>query len=136
MKFKYQKVNLFHPFSKKPYILRPLIPVSLKSRKSIIRYEAQLDCGADFCIFPLEIANKLGINLDKNRKIYFSGIGSEPLEGFIANIILGIGDVELKTKIVFSSVGSKALLGQYGFFDKFIVKFDLQKEEFEIKSII
>lgn len=134
MKFKYRQVNLSHPFSRKSFILRPIIAVSLKSEKSVIRYEALLDSGADFSIFPVEIADKLGINLNKDKKIYFSGIGDEPMEGIISKIVLEIDNVEINTKVVFSSVNSKALLGQYGFFDKFIVKFDLVKEEIEIKS--
>lgn len=134
MKFKYQKVSLSDPFSSKSFILRPMIPVSLRFGKSVVRYEALLDSGADFSIFPLEIAKKLGINLTKNRKIYFSGFNEEAIEGIISKIVLEIGGVKIDTQVVFSGVSSKALLGQYGFFDKFIVKFDLKKEEIEIKS--
>lgn len=136
MKFKYQKVNLPHPFSQESFILRPIIAISLRFNKSVIRYEALLDSGADFSIFPIEIAKKLGINLNKSKKIYFSGIDGEPMEGFISKIILEVSDVKYDTKIVFSNLGGKAILGQLGFFDKFIVNFDLIKEEIELKERI
>lgn len=132
MKFKYQKVYLPHPFSKTSFILRPIIPVSLKSDKFAVRYEALLDTGADISIFPAELATKLGIDLNKNRKIYYSGFGDEAFEGVISKIILEIGDTRIDTKVVFSNAGNNALLGQYGFFDKFTVKFDLEGEEIEI----
>lgn len=134
MKLKYRQINLFSPFDKKQKLLRPIIPVSIKYEKQSIHYEALIDSGADFCIFPQAIAQKLGINLKKAKKIYFTGAGGEPILGMIENSVLQIGDLTLKTKIVFADLsGNVALLGQYGFFDKFIVKFDLQKEDLELK---
>lgn len=48
-----------------------------------------------------------------------------------------VGEVTNNTKIVFADLSDKkALLGQYGFFDRFAVKFNLKREEIEIKSII
>lgn len=93
-----------------------------------------LDSSADFSIFSTEIAAKLGINLNKNKKIYFSGVNGEAIEGTICRIILEIGKASFNTNIIFSNIGTHALLGQYGFFDFFIVKFDLKKEEIELKE--
>lgn len=81
MKFKYRKTSISSPFSERKTLVRPIIPISLKSGERSLRYEALIDSGAD-------LADQTGI------------------------------------------------LGQYGFFDKFIVKFDLRKEDIEIKGRI
>lgn len=135
MKFKYRKINLKDPFSNKKYLLRPIIPVSLQFKDKSIHYEALIDTGADFCIFPIELANTLGINLNLDRIIYFSGIGGQPLKGFITDVILRVGEINISTKIVFAESGSTRVLGQRGFFDHFDVKLSYQKQEIEIMPL-
>lgn len=133
MLFRYRKLNLTSPFSNRKYLLRPIIPVSLTYKKCSIRYEALIDSGADFCIFPIEIAQKLNIRLDKKQSIYFSGLGKEVIRGYKSNIIITIGEIDCKTKIVFADMANKSgILGQNGFFDLFKVKFDLEQEEIEV----
>lgn len=135
MKFKYRKINLHHPFSRKTYILRPIIPVSISSKLASIRYEALIDSGSDFNIFPMEIAQKLSIDLKNSKRIHFSGIENSSKEGYVDNILLGVGNENLKTNVVFADLPSASgILGQNGFFDLFIVKFDLTKEEMEIRT--
>ena len=134
MRFKYRRINLFHPFSRKKYILRPIIPISLSTKSASIRYETLIDSGSDFNIFPTEIAEKLGIDLKNKRRIHFSGVEDILIEGFIATVFLGINHKNHKTNIVFADLQSAAgILGQNGFFDIFSVKFDLTKEGIEIK---
>lgn len=134
MKFKYRKINISHPFSRKKYILRPIIPVSVSFKQSSIRYEALIDSGSDFCIFPLEIALKLNVDLNHSKRIHFSGIEDSSVEGHIASILLDVYDVHVKTNVVFADLSSASgILGQNGFFDLFIVKFDLKKEIIELK---
>lgn len=130
MRFPYRKINLKHPFSSKEFILRPIIPVSLKYRDQSLRYEALIDSGADFNIFPLEIAEKLEVRLKDANKITFEGIGGNIVEGVKADVVLGLGSHSISTKVVFAPVGN-GVLGQYGFFDLFIVNFDLKKKEIE-----
>ncbi len=132
MKFPYRKINLKHPFSSKQFILRPIIPVSLKYHDKSLRYEALIDSGADFNIFPLEIAHSLGIKFKSNRKLSFSGIGCNPITGQIAEISLEVGKKAILTKVVFAEVGN-GILGQYGFFDILPVKFDLRNKEIIIE---
>lgn len=108
--------------------------MSLKYKQRSIHYEALIDSGADFCIFPIEIAQKLGMNLNNTRKIYFTGASGDLVRGLVGKIALQIGEITLKTKVIFADLYNKsALLGQYEFFNKFIVKFDLQEEEIEVK---
>lgn len=133
MKFKYRQTILFAPFSKKQKLLRPIIPASLNYKAQSVYYEALIDSGADFCIFPIEIAKKLGINLKKANKIYFAGATGEPVSGLREKVLLQIGSISLKTEVVFADLSDKAaLLGQYGFFDQCKVVLDLNKNEIEI----
>lgn len=109
--------------------------MSLKYRQRSIHYEALIDSGADFCIFPIEIAQKLGMNLNNTKSIYFAGASGDLVLGLVGKIALQIGEITFKTKIIFADLYNKsALLGQYGFFDKFKVKFDLKKAEIEIED--
>ena len=133
MKFPYRKINLKHPFSTKPFILRPIIPISLRNNNESLRYEALIDSGADFNILPIEIADKLRMHLKTSHKISFTGIGGNTVNGFKADIVLEIGKEKVQTKTVFAPVGN-GILGQYGFFDNFAVKFDLKNKEIEINS--
>lgn len=135
MKFKYRKINLKDPFSTKKYILRPIIPVSLQYKEKSIHYEALIDTGADFCIFPIELAGILGIEFKKDATIYFSGVGAEPMKGYIADVLLTIGKEGMSTQVVFAEICSIRILGQRGFFDQFDVKLSYQKKTIEIDKI-
>lgn len=136
MKFKYRRLNLKDPFSSKSYILRPVIPISLKGTNKVIRYEALIDTGADFCIFPLGIAKTLNVNLNKDKSLIFSGIDGEPIIGFIADVNLGFGKIYVLTKVVFAETANVVgVLGQRGFFDHFDVRLSYQKQSIEIEPI-
>jgi len=135
VKFKYRKINLKDPFSDKKYILRPIIPVSLRYKDKSIHYEALMDTGADFCIFSTELASALGIKLDPRRMICFSGVGEQPSKGFISNVILRVGEINISTEIVFAESGNTRILGQLGFFDHFDVKLSYQKQTIEVGPI-
>ncbi len=131
MKFPYRKINLKHPFSSKPFILRPIIQVSLRYKNQSLRYEALIDSGADLNIFPDEIAERLGIPLKNANKISFTGIEGKAIWGFKSDIELEVGNVKVKSKAVFAPVGG-GVLGQYGFFDTGQINFDLKSKEIEI----
>jgi len=135
VKFKYRKTSIASPFSKRKILVRPIIPISLRSGGKSLRYEALIDSGADFSIFPTEIAKKLEVNLKKAKKIYFSSATGNLVQGILSKIKLDIGEEAFETSIVFADLAEQTgILGQYGFFDKFIIKFDLRKEEIEIKE--
>lgn len=133
MKFPYRKINLKHPFSSKDFILRPIIPVSIQYNNRNVRYEALIDSGADFNIFPLEIANKLGIKFKKASTIDFAGIGGNMIQGFISDVLIELGNTAFATKAVFAEVGN-GVLGEYGLFDLCKLKFDLKSKIIEIET--
>lgn len=134
MKFKYRKINLASPFSRK-LIARPIIPISIIYADRRIHYEALIDSGADFTILPMGLAEILDIDPSGSKKISFSGVDGGVLQGIIAKVDLEIAGITFQTDIVFAQIsGAIGILGQLGFFDKFIIKFDLQNKEIEIKE--
>jgi hypothetical protein len=69
MRFKYSQ----YPTPDGKNIYRPSVPIVLKNGSSFILVEAVIDSGADFTIFPIEIAGVLNLKLDKNSKKTSSG---------------------------------------------------------------
>ena len=139
MKFRYSKV----PLSEKSgffggSILKPIIPISIKIKNNTIRYAALVDSGADFCIFDGEIGEYLGLDVRTGQKETFGGIQpSSPSEAFLHDISINIGGWDYTTTVGFShdiSQHGYGILGQKGFFDIFVVNFDLAKEEIELKE--
>ncbi|MDP3974256.1 MAG: retropepsin-like aspartic protease [Candidatus Daviesbacteria bacterium] len=132
MKFPYRKINLQNPFNSKDFILRPIIPFSIKYNDRSLRFEALIDSGADFNIFPFEIAKKLRINLKKSDELTFVGVGGNFIDGIKADVILEMGSEKIKTKVVFAPIDN-GILGQYGFFDLCKINFNLKKKIIEIE---
>ena len=132
MKFPYRKINLQNPFNSKSFILRPIIPFSIRYKDKALRFEALIDSGADFNIFPIEIAKKLGITLKNDDRLSFVGVGGNIIDGMKAEVMLEIGSREIKTKVVFAPVDN-GILGQYGFFDLYQVNFNLKRKIIEIE---
>lgn len=70
---------IFHYFEITPKIVRPIIPIILKSQTKLMLYSALVDSGADYSIFSLDIADALGIKLQLKDKVKFIGVGRESM---------------------------------------------------------
>lgn len=139
MKFRYSKFQLTEPsdfFGR--HILKPVIPVRLLYNNNSIDYSALIDSGADFCIFDAEIGEYLGIEIRSGAREFFGGIQEKAAaEVFLHQVSLNIGGWDYKTVVGFSYDIAKhgfGILGEKGFFDIFIVKFDYSKGEIELKG--
>lgn len=139
MKFKYLKFYL--PQKSKFFgnaIIKPIIPINIFYKDKSLKYGALIDSGADFCIFDAEIGEYLGLSIQLGDKEIFGGIQEKGgATAFLHEITLDIGGWDYKTIIGFSYDIAKhgfGILGQKGFFDIFIVKFDLVKEHIELKE--
>jgi len=128
MKFRYKKYG--------PGVLRPVIPIEVIHNGLEIPYEVLVDSGADICIFDAHIAEILGIDVIKGERKAVSGLTGFPEFYYLHNISIKVGGLEYKAEVGFMSMRGNAygIVGQKGFFNKFIVKFDLKKEDIEIKS--
>lgn len=127
MKFKYKAFGAD--------ILRPVIPVEIEYNNLLTPYEVLIDSGADICIFNSQIAEVLGIDLLKGIKLQVSGIVGFPENIYIHTLHIKIGGKNHKIDVGFMKMSntSYGVVGQKGFFDKFVVKFDLIKKEIELR---
>lgn len=105
---------------------RPIIPVQLCLGERAINTPALIDSGADFNLFHIGIADSLGIKLNKEKPIIFSGVGNKrlSLEGYMSVVTLKIFNkgesITFETPIIFTEQlpeNGIALLGEIGFFD-------------------
>lgn len=138
MKFPYRKLPLLqHSNFFGTSILKPIIPIKIVVKDKLLKYATLIDSGADFCIFHAEAGEYLGLDIKSGTKEKFGGIQERGgAEAFLHDVSIEIGGWSYKSRIGFSYDIAKygfGILGQKGFFDIFIVKFDLQKEEIELK---
>ena len=119
-------------------ILKPIIPIKISHKTTAVKYAVLIDSGADFCIFDAKIGEYLGLAIKSGIRETFGGIQEAGgAEAFLHEITINIGGWDYKTTIGFSyDIASHGfgILGQKGFFDIFVVKFDLLKKEIELKS--
>ncbi len=83
MKFKYKKYQAG--------ILRPVIPVEISYNNRSVAYEALVDSGADFCIFPAEIGELFGIDIFSGEPGKVGGIVGVPEVYYIHPVIIKVG---------------------------------------------
>lgn len=139
MKFKYFKFPLGNRsglFGSS--ILKPIIPIELNYGSKTVSYAALIDSGADFCLFDAGVAELLGLDVQKGKIEKFGGIqAANPATAFVHELTMSIGGWKHKVPVGFSydiAPHGYGILGQRGFFDIFVVKFDLAKEEIELKE--
>ncbi len=141
MEFPYKKI----PLNKESLffgqiISKPIIPVTISANGREVRYAALIDSGADFNIFDGAIGDYLGLDVRKGQKENFGGIQAGcKAEAFLHRVTLSVGGWDYKTTVGFSYDIAKyghGVLGQKGFFNIFMVKFDYQKEKIELKEIL
>ena len=130
MKFPYKRYHIT--------FRRPVIPVVICYGTRELQYEALVDSGADVSLFDWEIANALGIKTTGGTPYEVLGVGGGISVYYFHTVVLTVGEVSYKTKIGFTGnpTGQTipyGILGQRGFFDKFIVGFDLLQEEITLK---
>ncbi len=102
----------------------PVIEVKLKGSKNELNVKALIDSGASFSVFRPEVAQDLGITLEKGKTIYLTGIGGRIL-GYLHKLPVILGDKTFQCKIVFSPEFNVSfnLLGRDNFFLPFIISF-------------
>jgi hypothetical protein len=129
MKFKYKKYH-----SK---ILRPVIPVVLEYKGNSIGYEVLVDSGADMSIFPSYVGEYIGIDIESGEKRQMSGVTGQSEPFYVHKLTIKVGGWPYEIEAGFAKTfarNSYGIVGQEGFFDIFVVKFDLLKEEIELKE--
>ena len=134
MKFPYTTAFPFTP-------PRPYLDIVLRNGFKTTKLIARVDSGADYPIFPSEVAHSLGIDLRKAPVWPFSGTSGKPQEARLANLLLAIvrenssdhAFMEATVKCAFCDDFSlSGVLGQKGFFSNFKTTFHQPDNWFEI----
>lgn len=141
MDFRYKKFprdQSNNPFPHNKSALRPVVQIDFETDNGSFGYLVLIDSGADYCIFHASIGEQLGLNIKEGKELTFHGTSGEPQIAYFHKISFRIGGVEQVANVGFSYEMEKlpyGILGQYGFFNKWIVKFEYHKENVELKMI-
>lgn len=131
MKFSYKNYN---------GIIRPVIPIKLKNKGQEIGYHVLVDSGADFSFFNAEIGEAIGIDIKSGKLKTIFGVGGKTSLYYLHKVKILVGKKNFDIEAGFmpdvaGNIMPYGLVGQRGFFENFIVKFNFKKEEIEIKPI-
>ena len=107
----------------------PLVDITLKKTGKEITVKALVDSGASFSVFRPEIAEYLGIIIEKGKPVYLTGIGGRIL-GYLHKTPLWLDRSRIIAKIIFSREFNVSfnILGRDNFFLPFIISF-LEKQK-------
>lgn len=136
MKFPYLKLPSHDP--KLKWTARPYIPIRLSGPKKSKEVYALIDSGADRSLFNIQLAEVLGLDLDKATEEIFSGIEGGGLKAKLHRVNLRIVGISKEVEILagfIDSSGVVAILGQDGFFDAFKIKFEKDHGMVEINPV-
>jgi hypothetical protein len=114
----------------------PLLQVRLAHGHNHIDLDCLVDSGAADCIFGTEVAEVLGIDLDRAAETQYVGIAGEGLTGRVHPVKLRVQGFSgwIEVEAGFIEVDQIPILGQSGFFDNYEVRFEGYKKRFEVKS--
>ena len=135
MKYKY--LISLNKDPNKPHFRRPIVDVELFGPNGGISTIALVDSGADYCLFNVEFAKAIGIDINRCEKGMTVGIEGAGKETFLAEIeilVKNLGKVKIPITFI-DSASVTGLLGQIGFFDKHRIKFERDHNTFEINPI-
>lgn len=116
---------------------RPVIPVVISNKGKKVSEMALIDSGSDMCVFDANIARVLGIDNSTGQQHTIGGLGGTQHESFTHTVTLIVGKQSVTVPVAFMRQVSGAfqygILGQRGFFENFLIKFDLSKREVSVK---
>lgn len=126
-----------YPSGKTAY--RPIVSATvIASNGNAVRSLVLLDSGADACLFPMDLADQLDLDVSRLPHFLTGGVGSNSNVTYYDTVMVDLGDgIRFEAYAAFSQglngVGL-GLLGQSGFFEQFRVEFDLKRKTFLIES--
>ena len=117
------------PYTAKAERQYPLVDIALSKGRKCLAVKALVDSGASFSVFRAEIAEFLGVSIEKGKAFYLEGIGGRIL-GYLHVLNARVGSKSFRCKIVFSRefTVSFSILGRDNFFEKFLITFDEKKK--------
>ena len=120
-------------------VLRPVIPITLRHGDAEAGDHVLVDSGADMCLFDEEIGAALGLPIRRGTMKTVFGVGGKSSVYYVHRVEVGVGGKFQEIEAGFmpnvaGNVMPYGLVGQAGFFDRFIVSFDLLRGEVQLKE--
>ena len=116
----------------------PLLSVRLACNKKHQNFFALIDSGAEICMFNQSVAEELDIDVPSGKPIGIVGIAdSQTFTGYVHQIHLTVNElggngISLLAAFTQNEFPVLGVLGQRGFFDNHLVKFERYRGEIEI----
>lgn len=106
----------------------PAIPLYVSAGNKKLKLHALIDSGATISVFKDEIADQLGVEIEKGKEIYLGGVGGR-IKGYIHKLEIEIAGKKFLCPVVFSHeyLVSFNLLGREAFFRQFRIIFEEKK---------
>lgn len=106
----------------------PIIDFLIYHKDKVERTSALVDSGATVSVFKDEIAQKLGVEIEKGGEIYLGGVGGR-IKGYTHKLQVKIRGKKFLCPVVFSReyLVSFNLLGREVFFKQFRIIFEENK---------
>lgn len=99
---------------------------------------ALVDSGADSSLFHASIGTEIGLSPAQGIQAKFAGIEGGGLKAWLHKVSLEVldmpGTIELTAGFT-NAPGVSAILGQAGFFDRYRVAFEKDRDIFEIQPV-
>jgi len=117
-------------YSQKDNQWYPTVKIACFGPKNRGTFLALVDSGASFSVFRAEIADYLGIKIEKGKPIYLTGIGGKIL-GYLHKVPVEVNGKRFNCKIVFSREYDISLniLGRDNFFLPFLITFSEREKK-------
>ncbi len=99
--------------------------------------ECLVDSGADFNLFPSDVASNIGIsNIVNKEELEFGGIGNDHYVGYRHTLSLFLPN-RIDVDVYFSPLQREPVLGRIGFFDQFRrVVFDESRKKLVLQPVL
>ena len=125
------------------WVKEPMIPISLNGKEGLkVNFNAILDSGSDFVLIPLEVAEVLGLKINKRKKEqakFYSGSTLSTTQSSVTMSISKLRNPKITFKVKCMVLLNKdqqhdeIILGS-SFFEKFKIIFDYPNNRFQIKG--
>ncbi|MEK6408872.1 MAG: aspartyl protease family protein [Acidobacteriota bacterium] len=112
--------------------------VRITCNKIVLPVWALIDSGADYSVLNASFAQIFNVDLKKGKKLRLAGVmeGNE-FAGYLHQVNIAIKDVgSVDTLVAFTDserYPDMTILGRYGFFYNFMIKFEEYKKQVEIE---
>ena len=128
MRFSYKKAPAGEYF--------PVIDFVVAFGTKVERTSALIDSGATISVFKDELAEELGIKIEKGEETYLGGVGGR-IKGYIHELEIEVAGKRFSVPVVFSHeyLVSFNLLGRDRFFGNFRIIFEERENFLEIEGV-